>query len=135
MLNSVVVREREQSDSVDKMHLLNNIADRIIETKRIKSESKHTSISNQDGKKIISKLDKLEKMIKSIRKENQMSHQGSVIYVDRYQRYPDFPSERMNTRGDEEWGTGTRRVHTPVRTPYNMPAYHQPFTAPVDRYY
>ena len=86
-------REREQSDSVDKINLLNSIADRIIETKRIKSESKHnnqTFITQEDGKKIMSKLDKLEKIIKSIKRENKLSNQGSVIYVDRYpvERYP-----------------------------------------------
>ena len=37
MMSSGIGKEREQSDSVDKMNLLNNIADRIIETKRIKS--------------------------------------------------------------------------------------------------
>ena len=36
-MSSGIGKEREQSDSVDKMNLLNNIADRIIETKRIKS--------------------------------------------------------------------------------------------------
>lgn len=53
------------------MNLLNNIADRILETKRIKSESKISSGANitvKEGKKILSKLDKLEKMIKGIRK-------------------------------------------------------------------
>lgn len=53
------------------MNILNNIADRILENKRIKSESKNSPkshISQKEGKKILSKLDKLEKMIKNIRK-------------------------------------------------------------------
>lgn len=84
-------RGREHSDSVDRIKLLNNIADRILETKRVKSESKNSSkthISLREGKKILSKLDKLEKIIKNIRKENQLSNQASVVYINRA-RYPE----------------------------------------------